>query len=236
MIPLTQDQLAHIEQFLEEIGVTFEPFKEEMLDHIAIQIEQEVSNGQIFDQAAASAFESFQEDEIKEIQTQIFKSHNQKQLFMKRLSLAALFLLLISSLLWSSEMEPPSRSPLGEVHKITSHYGPRMHPVNHVKKLHTGVDYQIPIGTQVHATGDGVVLELQEEKKGYGNLIILQHDDEYQSYYASLSEFKVEVGQKISKGEVIGLSGNSGTSTGPHLHYEVRKNGVAENPEDYMRP
>ena len=89
-----------------------------------------------------------------------------------------------------------------------------------------------PTGTQVFASGDGVVKKAVEEK-GWRKLVVVEHEDGYTTFYAHLDEIEVKNGVKVRRGEVIGRVGNTGQSTGPHLHYEVRKNGEHLNPADF---
>ncbi len=89
-----------------------------------------------------------------------------------------------------------------------------------------------PTGTSVFATGDGLVKKAAEEK-GWGKLVVVEHEDGYATFYTHMDEIGVESGMKVRKGEVIGRVGNTGQSTGPHLHYEVRKNGNHLNPADF---
>lgn len=117
--------------------------------------------------------------------------------------------------------------------RMASGYGMRWDPIYKIRKMHQGMDFSAPVGTEVFATGDAVVKEIKQTKGGYGNLIVLDHGFGIETYYAHLSKFKVKKNQQVSRGEVIGLVGNTGKSTGPHLHYEVRRNGVPVNPINY---
>lgn len=130
-------------------------------------------------------------------------------------------------------MDPPSRSPLNEKHKITSGFGMRMHPIFKKKKMHRGIDISAEKGTPVYATADGVVEKAITHNK-YGRMVVVRHDDTYESLYAQLSSFEVKTGDEIKKGDLIGRVGSSGLSTAPHLHYEVLKNGEPVNPEKYF--
>lgn len=94
---------------------------------------------------------------------------------------------------------------------------------------HIGLDLAVPTGTPVKATMDGKVIYAGWNNQGYGNLVIIQNG-EYKTYYAHLSSIPVAVGATVTSGSTIGLSGNTGNSTGPHLHYEIRRNNVAINP------
>ena len=111
---------------------------------------------------------------------------------------------------------------------------PQGSPVNGVltqtsREGHIALDFGVPVGTSIKSTMDGKVTFAGWNAEGYGNLVIVENG-EYQTYYAHLSEIPVTVGQYVSSSEIIGISGNTGNSTGPHLHYEVRKNGVAIDP------
>lgn len=94
---------------------------------------------------------------------------------------------------------------------------------------HIALDFGVPVGTDIHSTMGGKVTYAGWNNEGYGNLVIIKNGD-YQTYYAHLSNIPVKVGQTIFEGEVIGKTGNTGNSTGPHLHYEIRRNGVGVNP------
>jgi beta-lactamase regulating signal transducer with metallopeptidase domain len=120
--------------------------------------------------------------------------------------------------------------------KISSGYGMRIHPITKKKKMHKGVDFVAKMGTPVIATADGRIIKktFEQEGKGYGRYIAIQHDNVYVSVYTQLSKFNVEVGDVVKQGDVIGYVGSSGISTGPHLHYEVHKNGERVNPADYF--
>ena len=107
-----------------------------------------------------------------------------------------------------------------DLKKTASGYGTRIDPIYNTPKFHAGMDFSANIGTPVYATGDGKVIKAGWET-GYGNLIQVDHGFGYVTWYAHLSKYKVRPGQKVVRGEVIGEVGNTGKSTGPHLHYEV---------------
>jgi hypothetical protein len=130
----------------------------------------------------------------------------------------------------------PSILPLkaeGEF-KVSSTYGMRTDPITKAKKQHKGLDLATKIGTEVISTADGEVVEVVASPSGYGNHIVIKHGDIYMTKYGQLSEFKVKGGDVVVKGQLIALTGNSGQSTGPHLHYEVYKNKEDVNPMDYI--
>ena len=116
--------------------------------------------------------------------------------------------------------------------KPASGYGVRIDPIYKTAKFHAGMDFSANIGTPVYATGDGTVVKAGWET-GYGNLIQVDHGFGYVTWYAHLSKYKVRPGQKVVRGEVIGEVGNTGKSTGPHLHYEVHVKGKVQNPVNY---
>lgn len=120
-----------------------------------------------------------------------------------------------------------------DLKKRISGFGFRIDPVYKTRRMHTGMDFTAPRGTDVYATGDGVVELVERKRWGYGKSIVINHGFGYKTRYAHLSAFKVKQGQKVKRGELIGLIGSSGKSTGPHLHYEVIQNGKKVNPIGY---
>jgi murein DD-endopeptidase MepM/ murein hydrolase activator NlpD len=125
----------------------------------------------------------------------------------------------------------PNIRPVGG--SITSAFGNRIHPIYKVSLFHSGIDFSASEGTRVQSTGDGVVAYSGYDK-GYGQKITINHGFGYKTIYAHLSKSLVRQGQKIKRGEIIALSGNTGISTGPHLHYEVQKDNVKVNPTAYF--
>ena len=116
--------------------------------------------------------------------------------------------------------------------QTASGYGYRIDPIYKTTKFHSGMDFSANIGTPVYATGDGRVVKVGWES-GYGKLIKVDHGFGYMTWYAHLNDYNVRVGQKVVRGEVIGKVGNTGKSTGPHLHYEVHVKGKVVNPVNY---
>lgn len=116
----------------------------------------------------------------------------------------------------------PSGSPV-EYHGITSKFGYRIHPLTHKREFHKGSDMKAKRNTPVYATANGIVeWAAYHKRSGFGNLIILVHLYGFKTYFAHLKKIVVKSGQYVKKGELIGYTGNSGISNGPHLHYEVR--------------
>lgn len=122
------------------------------------------------------------------------------------------------------------KHPVGKA-RISSSYGWRKHPVLQVNRLHAGTDFAVPIGTPVKATQSGKVI-FAGHKGGYGKLLVIQHDAVHSTVYGHLNGFAqdIKVGSMVQRGQVVAKSGNTGLSTGPHLHYEVRVNGLAVHP------
>jgi len=121
-----------------------------------------------------------------------------------------------------------------QLHAIASGFGPRIHPIYKVRKMHTGIDFAAPIGTPIYATADGVVDEVSVRFSGYGKMIEIDHGFGYRTRYAHMHDFAARKGQHIKRGELIGYVGDTGLSTAPHLHYEVMMNGTQINPVHYF--
>ncbi len=117
---------------------------------------------------------------------------------------------------------------------ITSGFGKRIHPRYGEVDFHSGIDISVPIGTEVRATADGIVV-FSGWTPDSGYTIIINHGHGFSTAYAHNKENLVKVGQTVKRGDVIALSGNTGITTGPHLHYEVWKNGTPVNPVSYLK-
>ena len=130
----------------------------------------------------------------------------------------------------------PAIQPISnkDLERISSGFGYRIHPIYKVAKLHTGLDFAADIGTEIYATGDGVVEKTESVYTGYGNSVVIQHGYGFQTRYAHMSKIIITQGQKVTRGQLIGLVGNTGSSTGPHLHYEVMRNGEKVDPAFYF--
>ena len=116
---------------------------------------------------------------------------------------------------------------------VSSFFGKRFDPFIHEEADHCGLDFVAPVGTEVYATGDGTVTLLNFSRTGYGNELVINHSFGYSTRYAHLEKFFVSEGEWVKRGQLIGLVGNSGRSTGPHLHYEVRYESRPVNPAFY---
>ena len=128
----------------------------------------------------------------------------------------------------------PSIQPVmnKDLKKMASGYGWRIDPVYRTRRFHAGMDFAASIGTDIFATGNGTVISTGWQQ-GYGNCVQISHGFGYKTLYGHMSKIKVRNGQKVKRGEVIGEVGNTGKSTGPHLHYEVHLNGNVMNPSHF---
>ena len=129
----------------------------------------------------------------------------------------------------------PSIQPVSnrDLTRIASGFGLRMHPIYKIIKMHKGMDFTAPIGTEIYATGDGIV-EKVGWVGGYGRTIMINHGFGYKTRYAHCSKYNCRKGQKVKRGDLIGFVGNTGQSSGPHLHYEVFKNNRQINPVNFF--
>ncbi|HLD51920.1 MAG TPA: M23 family metallopeptidase [Sediminibacterium sp.] len=126
----------------------------------------------------------------------------------------------------------PSIQPISNrtLNRVSSGFGYRIDPVYKDRRLHPGLDFTAPIGTPIYAAADGVVKDAGFNTGGYGNRVVVNHGFGYETLYAHMVRIKARVGTRVKRGEVIGYVGSTGKSTGPHLHYEVHKNGTQLDP------
>lgn len=136
-------------------------------------------------------------------------------------------------------MQPP---PVGELAwpltgpmKVTSPYGERMHPIIGEEAFHRGIDLNAHYGSPILAPADGVVLYITR-KTAYGNMVVLLHGEGIATVYGHLWKFAVQPYERVQKGQLLGYTGNTGFSTGPHLHFEVRQDGEPTNPLEWLPP
>ena len=130
----------------------------------------------------------------------------------------------------------PAIQPISnkDLKRTASGWGMRIHPIYKIRIFHYGLDFTAPRGTEIYATGDGKVTSVRRSKRGYGNHIVIDHGYSFETLYAHMTSFNVKRGHKVKRGDVIGFVGSSGTSTAPHLHYEVHKNHKKVNPINYF--
>ncbi len=239
---LTEQQIDFIDEDLENRGLTLNELRLELLDHVCCLVENEMSGGKYtFDEAYSRALIAFEDYNFEQIQgTIITILISKSSISMKKIVLMTSMLLVMliygaSAIEQIAKLEPPSRLPVENGNMlISSGFGMRTHPIKKVKIMHRGVDFRVPKGTPIYATSNGTVEVIAYHKKGHGKFIKIKHDENYQSLYANLSKYEVKEGDFVKKGDIIGYSGNTGASTGPHLHYEVYKDGKVVNPKDFF--
>ena len=152
-----------------------------------------------------------------------------------QISLLRRSLATVKSRMGAKEMElrtVPSLAPVNGT--MISGFCNRVHPVTGHVKFHEGLDFACQTGTPVYASGDAIVEQADYNENGYGYCINLDHENGYRTKYAHLSEMKVSDGMRVKRGQLIGYSGNTGLSSGPHLHYEVSLNHVKIDPIDFF--
>lgn len=121
-----------------------------------------------------------------------------------------------------------------EFYKKSSGFGKTTHPILKTEKFHNGIDFIAKIGTEIRATANGTITTATRSKRGYGIMVIIKHNNTFETLYSQMRNYIVSEGEKVKKGQVIGYVGMTGASAGPHLHYEVRKNDKPVNPEGYF--
>ncbi|RDU66710.1 peptidase [Helicobacter didelphidarum] len=130
----------------------------------------------------------------------------------------------------------PNGKPLDIELRISGPYGKRYHPILKIYHIHTGIDMATPMNTPVYATADGVIdWASNSGNGGYGKLVKISHAFGFRTYYAHLNDIKVQRGEFVKKGQLVALSGSTGTSTGPHLHYEIRFLGQPIDPINFIQ-
>lgn len=228
MKSLTRTQTLYIDNDLKAKGLS-DGFRNELLDHICCMVEQELQSDKNFSEAYKMSLEFFGEkgfNELKKIK------HTKHRSFPNKLITGIAACILLTVVVVDAQ-DRPTIHPLYAGCKVSSHYGARVDPIKKVKRNHNGIDFPVPIGTDIKATADGIV-KSAESDGAHGINIIISHGDGFETRYSHLSKSNVSVGQEVAKGEIIALSGNSGMSTAPHLHYEVIKDGEYVDPIDYM--
>lgn len=129
----------------------------------------------------------------------------------------------------------PNGKPITGQLDVSSEFGLRRNPFGgRSYEMHGGIDFRGPIGTPIQATAEGIVV-IAQAGNGYGKHVVIDHGYGYETLYAHLSAIEVEVGDRVQRGDVIGALGNTGRSSGPHLHYEIRRDGQAVNPRYYLK-
>jgi murein DD-endopeptidase MepM/ murein hydrolase activator NlpD len=236
----SKESLDQIRKALRNQGINSGEILDEMMDHYLSEVELAVSNSEKYKDAVLKTINKIQHSDF----TRLKKRNNYKNLTVVSLLVltvcTSVFYLLrpeTSHLNLTSKhsIDAPDGWPLLQKEKnITSTFGMREHPIHKTLRLHKGVDIRVNVGEEVLATGHGVI-----EKTGYnearGNFVIIRHNDKYSTCYNHLETIKVSVNDLVKKGALIGTSGNSGSSFGPHLHYEIIESNVPIDPLKYAR-
>jgi len=233
MKELTNTQILYIENDLKSKGLIQHGLKNEILDHICCLVEQKVSKKIRFSKALKESLTAFEDDNFKDLKKAINKRPFKLRIMNSRIVTTGIAACIFMFVFVVDAQDRPEINPVGDEYRVSSKFGKRYPPILKKEKFHSGIDIVTPVGTHVKATADGVVEKI-EEGKAYGKYIVVKHDDDYSTLYATLGEYKVSIGQSVSKGEIIALSGNTGFSTAPHLHYEVIKQGEQVDPADYF--
>jgi murein DD-endopeptidase MepM/ murein hydrolase activator NlpD len=227
---LLNKELVQLESNLQEIAVKDDKVYRVVLGKMPLG--EDLRNAGIGGTDRYEEFEKYQNYELlkkttKNLEVLINKLKVQKKSFTEVSKEAQNHQLMLSG--------KPSIQPVSvkDFVRISSSYGYRIDPVYGGRRMHRGLDFASPINTNIYATGDGEVYIAGYNKHGYGNEIIIKHHGGYMTKYAHLNKILVKRGDKIKRGQVIGLLGNTGKSTGPHLHYEVIFNGRNDNPAKY---
>jgi murein DD-endopeptidase MepM/ murein hydrolase activator NlpD len=179
---------------------------------------------------------AFEQTDVPSTPEDVFDRSVEQFTFLKRnataIAVSSGGLRMMPSMAFADSNYTPSVWPV--LGHITDGFGERLDPFSGEGAFHTGVDVGADYGAPVHATADGVVLDVGQHS-GYGRVVILDHGFGITTWYAHLSAYAVVAGTRIKRGEVLGYTGISGRSTGPHVHYEVRVNNAPVNPWRYMR-
>ena len=170
-------------------------------------------------------------------QTQIMTDKLERQLVLQSMALDSLAALatdrekMMASI---PSMKPVQEDKLKRRLRYLSGYGMRLDPIHKVQRFHKGIDFTAPEGTPIQATGDGKVIKVKKMKTGYGRHVVIDHGYGYKTLYAHMKEITVKKGESVKKGQAIGIVGNTGKSTAPHLHYEVRYRDKPINPINFV--
>ncbi|MFY0625178.1 MAG: M23 family metallopeptidase [Reichenbachiella sp.] len=233
MTALNSNQILYIKNDLKSRKIS-SGYKPELLDHVCCLVEGHMNKDLDFAQAYAKSLFDFSEQGFIDLKPQSPVIKKKRKLVASQLAGATIAASILMMVLVVGAQEPPRINPLFDGAEVTSSFGFRKSPKTGKRQHHRGIDFRCEMGTPIKSTAGGIVISVEENEGGYGKKIEIEHDNSFVTRYAHLSEINVIEGQKVLLGETIGLSGNSGYSTAPHLHYEVIKNGNVVNPAEYM--
>ena len=235
MITLDNQQTERVLASLQAHVGSDRKLKNEMFDHWCSYVETHMDSGASFEQAFSKLKEEFGVDELKYIEKAYLTYYQPSPwvgILQRAGSIAAMLVLL--AVAGVDAQKRPDISPVFDQYIVSSAFGEQTHPITNKEIHHNGIDLRVPLDTPVRSTADGTVKTIKNSPKGYGLHIIISHEDGYDTLYANLSSVSVDTGQTVEKGEEIGRSGNSGTSSAPHLHYEIRLDQKPVNPKLYI--
>lgn len=234
--------IGRIVELIKLAGINNNAQIEEMTDHYLSEIEYSIENGNTEQKAIRETYQKIALTDLKPVN----QNRDHKKWFIAILALIAFIILAITQYNQHTKKtvstvdlvtyEAPKGWPISNgIDQITSSFGLKTNPISNELRFHKGIDIKAPTGTLIQSTGDGWISEIGY-KPNTGNYILIKHNDLYSTRYLHLSKIEVTNNQKIKKGEIIGLVGNSGISLTPHLHYEVIKNKLAVDPMDVISP
>lgn len=233
MKTLTKTQQLYITNDLKSRGLS-KGFRTELLDHVCCMVEGHMNDGKNFAIAYKEVLATFGNEGFEELKITSPLVKKQRRTATTQLLISGVAASIFLMVFGVDAVEPPKISPLDHYKRITSNFGKRYNPIKKKQDFHRGIDFSAEVGTPVQATASGNVTLADSGEGAHGYSIEIDHGDGFVTKYSHLSEIKVEKGQPVALGDVIGLSGNTGASTAPHLHYEVIKDGEYVDPLDYF--
>jgi len=233
MKTLTKIQYLYITNDLKSKGLS-KGFRTELLDHVCCMVETQLNEGKNFSVAYQDVLDTFGQEGFEELKQTSPVIKKQRRTTISQILASGVAASIFILVFGADAQEPPTISPLDHYNRITSNFGDRYNPLRKKQDFHKGIDFSAEVGTPVQSTASGTVKSITNSQGGYGLHLEIQHGDGFITKYAHLSEIKVKEGEMVTLGQVIGLSGNTGWSTAPHLHYEVIKDGEHVDPQAYF--
>ncbi len=233
MKSLTRTQYLYITNDLKAKGLS-KGFRTELLDHVCCLVEIQLAEGETFASAYKEVLHSFGHEGFEELKQTSPVVKKQRRNTISQILASGIAASVFMLVFGADAQEPPTISPLDHYKRITSNFGERYNPLKKKQDFHRGIDFAAEVGTPVQSTAAGTVISVTNSLGGYGKKIEIEHSEGFITKYAHLSEIKVKEGDLVILGQEIGLSGNTGASTAPHLHYEVVKDGKYVDPLNYF--